>query len=52
MKVFKAAFIKSFEAPQRRVKLKIKLIFSLRLGREGLTQSKNQYYQTFQCVKN
>ena len=32
------AFIKSFEAPQRSVKLKFKLIFSLRLGlgREGL----------------
>ena len=37
MKVFKA-LIKSFEAPQRNVKIKLNLIFSLHpgLGREGL----------------
>ena len=38
MKAFKA-FMKPFEAPQRSLKIKINLIFSLHLesGREGLT---------------
>ena len=34
MKAFKA-FIKPFEAPQRSVKIKLNLIFSLRLGLGG-----------------
>ena len=42
MKAFKA-FIKPFEAPQRYVKIKIKLIYSLCPGsrREGLTMQES-----------